>query len=242
MQKLKHSRLLPITGLMLGMLVWLGNNFNPPTGNTGAPFNGNCNSCHSGNSFNGNITVTGFPTTADPDVLYDINVTMQVTNGNPVKAGMQLVVVDGTVNNGNCGDLIESSADLFTEFTGGREYMEHRNGKNISGGTVSWDFQWRSPMSVPGNTVKVYYIVNLCNNANGSMGDNPVWDNLSFPFSGTPPVTATISQTVNPSCNGGNNGSITVEPGGGIPPYTYLWTGGGQTTQTAVNLTAGTYT
>jgi len=240
-QKLKHSRLLPITGLILGMLVWLGNNANPPTGNTGAPlFNGNCNSCHNGGGFNGMITVTGFPATAAPDVLYDINVTMQVTNGAPVKAGMQLVVVDA--NNDNCGNLSEAVAELGTEFLATREYMEHRGGKNISGGTVSWDFQWRSPVSVPGNTVKVYYIVNLCNGNGGSGGDTPIWDNLTFPFSGPPPVTATISNTVNPSCNGSNNGSITVEPGGGTPPYTYLWTGGGQTTQTAINLTAGTYT
>ncbi|MFN0176485.1 MAG: choice-of-anchor V domain-containing protein [Saprospiraceae bacterium] len=239
MQKLKHSRLLPITGLLLGMLVWLANNGNPPTGRTAAPFDGNCNGCHTGGGFNGNITVTGFPATADPDILYDINVTMQVTNGSPVKAGIQMVVVDA--NNADCGDLIESAGDLGTEFLSGREYVEHRGGKTISSGTVSWDFQWRSPFNVPGNTVKVYYIVNLCNNNGGSGGDNPVWDNLSFPFSGPPPVTATISNTVNPSCNGSSNGSITVEPGGGIPPYTYLWTGG-QTTQTAVNLAAGTYT
>ncbi|MDO8367069.1 MAG: HYR domain-containing protein, partial [Saprospiraceae bacterium] len=111
----------------------------------------------------------------------------------------------------------------------------------ISGGMVSWDFQWKAPNSVPGNTVKVYYIVNLVNGNGGNSGDNPVWDNLSFGFAGPPPVTATISSTVNPTCNGGNNGSATVEPAGGTPPYTYLWTGG-QTTQTAINLTAGTYT
>ncbi|MDO8366824.1 MAG: choice-of-anchor V domain-containing protein, partial [Saprospiraceae bacterium] len=123
MQKLKHSRLLPITGLLLGMLVWLANNANPPTGKTAAPFNGNCNDCHSGGNFNGNIDVTGFPATADPGVTYDINVKLTVTSGSPTKAGMQLVVVDA--NDGNCGDLIETVGELGTENLSGREYMEH---------------------------------------------------------------------------------------------------------------------
>ncbi len=238
-QKIKHSRLLPITGLLLGMLVWLANNGNPPTGKTAAPFDGNCNNCHSGGSFNGTIDVTGFPATASPGVTYDINVKMTVSAGSPVKAGMQLVVVDG--NNNNCGDLIESVPDLGTESLSGREYVEQRNGKNFSGGVVSWDFQWKAPLSVPGNSVKAYYIVNMVNGNGGTGGDNPIWDNLAFSFSGPPPVTATISNTVNPSCNGSNNGSATVEPGGGTPPYTFLWTGG-QTAQTAINLMAGTYT
>ncbi|MEP7264282.1 MAG: gliding motility-associated C-terminal domain-containing protein, partial [Bacteroidota bacterium] len=42
------------------------------------------------------------------------------------------------------------------------------------------------------------------------------------------------------SCNV-SNGSSTVNPAGGTPLYTYLWSNG-QTTQTAVNLAAGNYT
>jgi gliding motility-associated-like protein len=43
------------------------------------------------------------------------------------------------------------------------------------------------------------------------------------------------------SCNGGNNGSATVNPNGGTAPYTYLWSTAA-TTATANNLAAGTYT
>jgi len=240
MQKLKHSRLFPITGLLLGMLVWLANNGNPPTGNTGAPFNGNCNNCHSGGNYNGNIDVSGFPATASPNETYDITLTTTVTSGNPNKAGFQLVVVDA--NNANCGDLIDVAGNgTGTENLAMREYIEHRNGKNFAGGTVSWSFQWKAPASVPGDLVKVYYIVNMCNGNGGTGGDNPIWDNFSFGFSGPPPLTANISNTENPTCNGLSDGSATVEAEGGNPPYTYLWTGG-QTTQTAVNLPAGTYT
>jgi len=45
----------------------------------------------------------------------------------------------------------------------------------------------------------------------------------------------------NVTINGGNDGTATVTPSGGTPGYTYLWSNG-QTTATATNLTAGTYT
>jgi gliding motility-associated-like protein len=56
----------------------------------------------------------------------------------------------------------------------------------------------------------------------------------------TIPLTATING-INVLCYTGNSGSATVLPSGGLPPYTYLWSNG-QTTQTATNLIAGTYT
>ncbi|HBF88284.1 MAG TPA: hypothetical protein DDX39_06540 [Bacteroidales bacterium] len=54
-------------------------------------------------------------------------------------------------------------------------------------------------------------------------------------------LTAAITAQTNISCNGGNNGNITVTAGGGTSPYTYLWTGG-QTINPATNLVAGNYT
>ena len=48
----------------------------------------------------------------------------------------------------------------------------------------------------------------------------------------------TSTSSTPPSCNGGNNGTATVNASGGTPPYTYLWANA-QTTQTATNLPAG---
>ncbi|MBK9336168.1 MAG: lamin tail domain-containing protein [Lewinellaceae bacterium] len=58
---------------------------------------------------------------------------------------------------------------------------------------------------------------------------------------GQPPVLAIGVSTTSTSCNGGSNGTATANPSGGTAPYGYLWSNG-QTTATAVNLTAGTYT
>jgi gliding motility-associated-like protein len=57
-----------------------------------------------------------------------------------------------------------------------------------------------------------------------------------------PTLLSNTFTNVNVTCFGGNNGSSTINAAGGTPPYTYLWMPGGQTTPTAVNLTAGTYT
>ena len=46
----------------------------------------------------------------------------------------------------------------------------------------------------------------------------------------------------NVSCNGGANGTASVTPINGTPPYTYLWLPGNQTTQSVTGLAAGSYT
>jgi gliding motility-associated-like protein len=57
-----------------------------------------------------------------------------------------------------------------------------------------------------------------------------------------PPLLGQTFTTTNVSCFGGSNGVITINPTGGTPGYTYLWTPGSYTTQTIAGLTAGTYT
>jgi gliding motility-associated-like protein len=58
----------------------------------------------------------------------------------------------------------------------------------------------------------------------------------------TQPVTlAVIVNGTSPLCNSSANGSALANVSGGTAPYTYLWSNG-NTTNTANNLTAGTYT
>ena len=57
-----------------------------------------------------------------------------------------------------------------------------------------------------------------------------------------PPTNLILTtDSVSASCNNGTNGSASVLAAGGFPSYTYLWSDG-QTTATAINLAAGTYT
>jgi gliding motility-associated-like protein len=55
-----------------------------------------------------------------------------------------------------------------------------------------------------------------------------------------PAVLGTTSTMISASCNGICDGSITTNPTGGVAPYAFIWSDG-QTSQTASNLCAGTY-
>jgi len=55
-------------------------------------------------------------------------------------------------------------------------------------------------------------------------------------------VIDTTFTTANVLCNSGNTGSAKTVVSGGSSPYTYLWTPGGGSTDSAVGLSAGTYT
>jgi hypothetical protein len=55
-----------------------------------------------------------------------------------------------------------------------------------------------------------------------------------------PPISAIISNVVNVSCNGGNNGAATALVAGGASPITYKWSNN-STTATVTGLSAGTY-
>ena len=58
-------------------------------------------------------------------------------------------------------------------------------------------------------------------------------------------TTAATFSKVDVSCHGGNNGSITLAPSGGVAPYTYSWSRGGTaiagTSNEIFNLIAGNY-
>jgi gliding motility-associated-like protein len=58
----------------------------------------------------------------------------------------------------------------------------------------------------------------------------------------TPGGTAAITSSANITCNGLNNGILTVGMTGGSAPFTYSWNPSGQTNGTATNLAPGTYT
>lgn len=57
------------------------------------------------------------------------------------------------------------------------------------------------------------------------------------------PIQPNATSTNVTTCNGGNNGTASAAPTGGIAPYTYKWnTSPVRTTASITNLTAGTYT
>lgn len=85
---------------------------------------------------------------------------------------------------------------------------------------------------VPPGTTGYYLTASACNSAVGGVSDTT--------FITRQVVSGTATATTD-YCFGGV-GSATANPVQGSAPFTYLWSPGGQTTQTATNLVSGPYT
>jgi len=59
-------------------------------------------------------------------------------------------------------------------------------------------------------------------------------------------LSPSVTSQTNPTCAGGTDGTVTIDPGGGSSPYTYSWGGSNSstagTTATISGLSAGSYT
>jgi gliding motility-associated-like protein len=107
----------------------------------------------------------------------------------------------------------------------------------ISGGTQPLTFNW-SPQG--GNTQNA---TNLpAGNYTLSIADaNGCTASLQAQITQPPPLQLPAPQVNNIPCNGQANGSIQVNPQGGVGPYFFLWTPGGSNQSGIQNLSPGTY-
>lgn len=102
-----------------------------------------------------------------------------------------------------------------------------------SGGTGSYSYLWSNNQQTSTATVLTAgaYTVTVTD-ANGCT--------VSQSVTVTEPTALTSAMaSTNLSCSGNPDGTATVTPSGGTPPYTYLWSNG-QSTPTASNLPTGT--
>ncbi len=224
-----------IIGLVLvSWFFLLSNSSNPPNGNTGAPGDGVCSNCHNGGSFTGDISLSGLPATVNPNTTYPLTVIVNNTNGGAARSGFQLVALDNSNNNAGS---ITGNADVDATPSGGRIYAEHDPAKNFAGGTTSYSFDWTSPASGDVN----FYMAGVIGNGAGTNGDNGVVNVVSATVTAIAPLAASIASSTDNICNGGSSGSAQVSVSGGIAPYSYSWSNGGNT-NTITGLPAGLYT
>lgn len=233
------NKILFIPTIVCSFFIFLSHSSNPEDRNTGAPFDGLCSNCHSGGSFDGDVTVTGFPSTILPNTLYNLTLTVTATTGSPSVGGFQLVAVNAS--NVNSGDLTPANSETGTSFSGSREYIDHRGAKAYSGNSVSWNFSWTSPNGPNGSVITIYYSSNMANGNGSSSGDNIIFASQSGTMMcGGNPLTVSITAKKNVSCFGGMDGSATGAAAGGSTPYNYSWSNG-ETTSQINNLSFGIY-
>jgi gliding motility-associated-like protein len=182
-----------------------------------------------------NITVTGGSpgytylwsggggTNEDPQNLGPGNYTVTVNDSNNCTATFSITVnspgglsLSTIPSNASCNGLANGSINL-----------------TVSAGTGPFTFNWNNGAGSnedPNNLAAGTYNVTVTD-ANGCTA-------VSAATLTEPPVMSLTTNQTNVSCFGVSDGTATVNPTGGIPPYSYLWSNG-QMSQTAINLSAG---
>jgi hypothetical protein len=137
-------------------------------------------------------------------------------------------------DNNDAGGTLTTSSGQGSWTSNGRNYIQHNSTTNKSG---VFTFTWNAPAF--SDTIIFYSGGLAANGANGNAND--------YVYTGTTavlpitPITFT-EDSATTSCLGNCDGtaSVTVS-GGGVPPYSYLWSSG-ETTDTITGKCTGTYT
>ena len=182
-----HRTTYSIFGVLFLAFLFMSYSGNAPDGYTGAPGEGTCGGCHSGNALgmNGDIQITGVPSTISPNTTYPISVIVSNPDGISLSAGFSMVVLDasgtkaGTFSNPSTGSSIS---------TGFRDYFEHSPAQPYdSNRMVTWTVDWTSPAG-PSNEVITFYGV-------GNITDNNPGSNTSSDFVVSTSVSGTLDGT-----------------------------------------------
>lgn len=106
-----------------------------------------------------------------------------------------------------------------------------------TGGTPGYTYVWSGGLGTADSIMNVgagTYIVTITDSKGCT-------DTAHVTIANAGGITAAIASSANVSCNGSNNGSITVNVTGGTMPYTYYWGAITTTTNTQTGLSAGNY-
>jgi hypothetical protein len=207
----------------------------PPTvttSNVSLLCNGNCNGIAMSNASSGTPPYSynwspSSATTATVSSLCAGSYTVTVTDANGLTATSITTITQPsplTASTGSQDATCSSCSDGSAWVT-------------ASGGTGTYTYEWNTSPIQTGATatgLAVGCYSTTVTDANGCSTSSQVCIAASGPN--------VITDNTPPPCAGGCNGIARATPSSGTPPYSYLWSPGGATTQTVSSLCAGTYT
>jgi hypothetical protein len=188
---------------------------NPPLGNTGAPGQGTCASCHGTLTAGSGVTVTA-PTTYTPG-----GAAVSMTVSIPTTGGFELAVLTQS-GNAQAGTLAAGTQDAVTT-SGAIQYV------SSAAETTSWTFLWTPPATNVGNVV--LYVTGGTNGSSGSHSyviTPAAAPTPNFSLSATSPPTvaagASGTSTITVAPTNGFTGSVNLAasglPSGVTPSFT----------------------
>lgn len=155
-------------------------------------------------------------------------------------SGIHLVTVtDANGCTGSQSITINSSSALSGTFNSTDATCGQCDGSTTvtpSGGTAPYNFLWADGSTGANRTGLCAGVHSVTiTDASGCS------EQISVTINNAGGPSGVITSQTNLTCFGDNNGSATVTPSGGTPPYSILWVPGGQTTGSVNGLSAGTY-
>jgi hypothetical protein len=166
----------------------------PPAGNTGAPGDGTCNSCHGGSSTGGSVSLA-FPsgTTYTPGVKQHLTVTVNDTANGHNAWSFQLSARLASNTATQAGSFTATDATNTIVVSSGTVQDMETTSSGISLST--WSFDWTPPATASGN-VNFYLIGLAAGGTGGSTSGNGIY---TATYGLTPAAAADFSLSASPS-------------------------------------------
>ena len=191
---------------------------NPPTGSTGAPSENTCGktNCHAGGTFTGTVSIAGVPDTILANTTYSVTLTQA---SGATRAGFQLTCLDKA--NAKCGTLAAATGVNVTTASN-RQYARQSAAKTLSNGSVSWTFSWKSPATLPADSIKFYFASLAADGDGKKTNDNPllgIKKVITTATSATGEISentfakiypTVVSENLNVEINGANSAELTI--------------------------------
>ena len=154
----------------------------PPAGNTNAPGEGNCTSCHAG-VLNTVVTPFGGPLTLGitqngqqfnpnngytPGATYDISITASVQG--VTRYGFQATFINPTSLQG-VGTFTPGPGTTLNPGANNRVYVSHNSDTQAPNGSKTWTFRWTAPEGPNAPIAHLYITMNAANGDGFDSGD-----------------------------------------------------------------------
>jgi hypothetical protein len=147
----KYATICMLFFSFLSICLFMGFAFNPPNGNTGAPGDALCTTCHfPPGTQTGTITIDGLDDPIISDTTYNLRVELTLESGIATRAGFQLVALHGnTESSASIGTFSNLGSNVATSTSGNRTYLEHQPAWFFVGSTATYTADWTAPASAP---------------------------------------------------------------------------------------------